>query len=371
MMNLRDDIQGFKRWEGEHIHETLVRFKKLLLKFPNHGLPNELLLQYFYQSLDAVNKGVVDQLVRGGIMLQSFEVASFLLDDMTKINQAWYTQEDQASPFCFILTQEQHDKERERDENIKKMLTQMEFLQEHMKGTCGVFRVKEVLSLATQGWGRIKVGTPRSMRTVFTYAIYSGVGIKVGAITGEKRKEDIIKIGEMVVVTRRGKVAIGDVKRHEEPQMHEEETPIHQSISKGPQKDIEKHNKNPKAVQPLPKIAPPFSQRLKKKNEDEKFKKFLSLFKTLSINLPLVEPLLEMLGYAKFIKELVTKKRSLDFETIEVSHSCSSIMTKELIKKKEDPRAFTVPCTIDMLQFPKALCYLGASINLMPYAIYK
>jgi len=86
---------------------------------------------------------VADQLVRVGIMLQLVEVDSFLLDDMTKINQAWYTQEDQVSPFCFRLTQEQLDKERERDENIKKILIQMEFLQEHMKGTCGVFRVEE------------------------------------------------------------------------------------------------------------------------------------------------------------------------------------------------------------------------------------
>ncbi|KAK4721361.1 hypothetical protein R3W88_011594 [Solanum pinnatisectum] len=78
-----------------------------------------------------------------------------------------------------------------------------------------------------------------------------------------------------------------------------------------------------------------------------------------------------MPGYAKFMKELVTKKRSLDFETIEVSHSCSAIMTNEIIKKKEDPRAFTIPCTIGMLQFAKALCDLRVSINLMPYTIYK
>ncbi|XP_049372515.1 uncharacterized protein LOC125837437 [Solanum verrucosum] len=78
-----------------------------------------------------------------------------------------------------------------------------------------------------------------------------------------------------------------------------------------------------------------------------------------------------MPGYAKFMKELVTKKRNLDYETIEVPYSCSAIMTKELITKREDPGAFTIPCTIGMLQLAKALCDLGASINLIPYAIYK
>jgi len=58
-----------------------------------------------------MNKGVADQLARGGIMLQPCEVASSLLDEMTKINQAWYTQEDRVSPFNFRMTQEQLDKE--------------------------------------------------------------------------------------------------------------------------------------------------------------------------------------------------------------------------------------------------------------------
>ncbi|XP_049352029.1 uncharacterized protein LOC125816458 [Solanum verrucosum] len=203
---------------------------------------------------------------------------------------------------------------------------------------------------------------------------------QLSSLSSQLKPKMIMKddVRELVVVTRSGKVEIGDVKGNEEAQVHEEdkgmdkdEAPIHQSIAKGPQKNMEKHNKSPKVMQPLPKITHPFPQCLKKKNEDEKFKKFLSVFKTLSINLTLVEALLKMLGYAKFMKELVTKKRSLDFETIEVSHSCSAIMTKELIKKREDPGAFTIPCTIGMLQFTKALCDLGASINLMLYAIYK
>ncbi|XP_049373479.1 uncharacterized protein LOC125838475 [Solanum verrucosum] len=183
---------------------------------------------------------------------------------------------------------------------------------------------------------------------------------------------------ELAVVTCSGKVAIGDVTGNEEAQKHgddkgmeEQEIFIHQSIAKEPQREVEQHILIPKVMQPLPKIPPPFCQRLKKKNNDEKLKKFLSVFMTLSINIPLLEALWEISGYAKFMKELVKKKRSLDFEAIEVSHTCSSIITKELIKKREVPGAITIPCTIGMLKFAKALCDLGASINLMPYAIYK
>ncbi|XP_070047506.1 uncharacterized protein [Nicotiana tomentosiformis] len=39
--------------------------------------------------------------------------------------------------------------------------------------------------------------------------------------------------------------------------------------------------------------------------------------------------------------------------------------------KLEDPGAFTIPCTIGSAEFAKSLCNLGASINLMPYSVFK
>ena len=64
-----------------------------------------------------------------------------------------------------------------------------------------------------------------------------------------------------------------------------------------------------------------------------------------------MEALLEMLGYAKFMKEVVINKRIMDLETIKVSHNYSFMMNSNMIIKKEDPGAFTIPCTIGMLQF--------------------
>ncbi|XP_070035211.1 uncharacterized protein [Nicotiana tomentosiformis] len=37
----------------------------------------------------------------------------------------------------------------------------------------------------------------------------------------------------------------------------------------------------------------------------------------------------------------------------------------------EDPGAFTILCTIRSVEFAKALCDLGANINLMPYSVSK
>ena len=83
------------------------------------------------------------------------------------------------------------------------------------------------------------------------------------------------------------------------------------------------------------------------------------------------EALEQMPGYAKFMKDLVTKKRSVTFEDNDRLQHCSAIGTRSLVQKKEDSGGFTIPCTVVSVHFAKALCDLGASINLIPLSIYK
>ncbi|XP_070030848.1 uncharacterized protein [Nicotiana sylvestris] len=126
----------------------------------------------------------------------------------------------------------------------------------------------------------------------------------------------------------------------------------------------------PKAKAPLPSPPPPYPQRLVKQNNENQFKKFIDIMKCLSINVPLVEALEQMSGYGKFTKDLVTKKRSMNCERIKMTHQVSAIV-HSMDTKLEDPDAFTIPCTIGSANFAKALCNLGARINLVPYYVFK
>ena len=121
----------------------------------------------------------------------------------------------------------------------------------------------------------------------------------------------------------------------------------------------------------MPRPPPQFLPRLLKKTADGKYQRFIIMLKQLSINVPLVEALEQMPDYAKFMKDLVTKKRSVTFEDDDKMQHYSAIATRSLVQKKEDPGAFTIPCTIGLLHFAKALCDLGASINLTPLSINK
>ncbi|XP_070007075.1 uncharacterized protein [Nicotiana sylvestris] len=126
----------------------------------------------------------------------------------------------------------------------------------------------------------------------------------------------------------------------------------------------------PKSKAHLPRPPPPYPQKLAKQKYENQFKMFIDMMKSFSINVPLVEALKQMLGYAKFMKDLVTKKRSMDCETIKMTHQVSAIV-HSMDPKLEDPGAFTIPCTIGSADFAKALCNLGTSINLMPYLVFK
>ncbi|WMV41160.1 hypothetical protein MTR67_034545 [Solanum verrucosum] len=85
-------------------------------------------------SLDTFVDGVADQLILGGIMRQPFSVASTLLDYMTKLNQSCHTRKDNVSPFNVGLTKEQMEKNQECDENMAKMMAQMDLLTKHVIG---------------------------------------------------------------------------------------------------------------------------------------------------------------------------------------------------------------------------------------------
>ncbi|XP_070019686.1 uncharacterized protein [Nicotiana sylvestris] len=125
----------------------------------------------------------------------------------------------------------------------------------------------------------------------------------------------------------------------------------------------------PKAKAPTPR-PPPYPQRLAKQNSENQFKKFIDMMKSLSVNVLLVESLEQMLGYEKFMKDLVTKKRSMNCETTKMTHQVSEIV-HSMAPKLEDLGTFTIPCTIGSADFAKDLCDLGASITLMPYSVFK
>ena len=60
-----------------------------------------------------------------------------------------------------------------------------------------------------------------------------------------------------------------------------------------------------------------------------------------------------------------------EYETIALTKECSAILQKKLPPKLKDLGSFAIPFSIGNSIAGKALCDLGARINLMPLSIFK
>ena len=68
-------------------------------------------------------------------------------------------------------------------------------------------------------------------------------------------------------------------------------------------------------------------QRMQKSRMGDQFAKFLNMFKKIEINIPFVEALTQMPRYAKFMKDILSKKRKFDEEgVVSLSTTCSAVI---------------------------------------------
>ncbi|XP_074315646.1 uncharacterized protein LOC141651851 [Silene latifolia] len=134
----------------------------------------------------------------------------------------------------------------------------------------------------------------------------------------------------------------------------------------------------------IPKEEPevPFPDALKRTHHFEHDKDIYEVFQKCEVNIPLLNLLKSVPKYAKFLKELCTIKRNNKLKGMKkvkgkgskgeiISEYVSALFQKKLPPKCGNPGMFAIPCTIGDLRFEKAMLDLGASINVIPFAIYE
>ncbi|GJY94503.1 reverse transcriptase domain-containing protein, partial [Tanacetum coccineum] len=129
---------------------------------------------------------------------------------------------------------------------------------------------------------------------------------------------------------------------------------------------------SPTYYQPSKSSNIPFPSRLKKQEKKDEDEKLLNIFKQIHINLPFLEDMIHMPKGAKVLKDLLSHKEKLENAAllVKLSEECSAIIQKGLLLKG-DRGSFTLPCLIRPLAVKNALADLGASINLMPYSLFR
>ncbi|CAN6440481.1 unnamed protein product [Victoria cruziana] len=98
----------------------------------------------------------------------------------------------------------------------------------------------------------------------------------------------------------------------------------------------------------------------------------LEMFRAVCINLPLLDVISQVPAYARFLKELCTKKRRSRKipESILLSEETSSFVQRRIPQKLEDLGAPFIPCVTGVIHIERALLDLGVSVNVLPGYFY-
>ena len=120
------------------------------------------------------------------------------------------------------------------------------------------------------------------------------------------------------------------------------------------------------------RIPPPFPQVLRKKKNHVNQTEMLEVLRQVKVNIPLLDMIKQVPTYAKFLKDLCTVKKGLNVnKNAFLTEQVSAIIGNKTPVKYKDPGCPTISVNIGGISVEKALLDLGASVNLLPYSMYK
>ncbi|GKB98330.1 reverse transcriptase domain-containing protein [Tanacetum coccineum] len=142
------------------------------------------------------------------------------------------------------------------------------------------------------------------------------------------------------------------------------------------ERETEPVNAPVSASMPNQKASIPFPSRRNDERRREKandqIEKFYEIFRDLSFEISFTDALMLMPKFASTLKTLIGNKEKLsEMARTPLNENCSAVILYKLPKKLGDPGRFLIPCEFSGINTCNSLADLGASINLMPYSIWK
>ena len=148
----------------------------------------------------------------------------------------------------------------------------------------------------------------------------------------------------------------------------EKETPIIVEQDSDSKDEEEQVTTKPNPEKYKPPV--PYTQALNrpKAKNSETDDNLLDAFKKVTITIPLIDVIKHIPSSAKFLKGICTPHRNP--KRIQLSEMVSSIMMNSLPIKKRDLRAPMITSEIGGMSFTRSLLDTGASINILPKAVF-
>ncbi|GKA99098.1 reverse transcriptase domain-containing protein [Tanacetum coccineum] len=189
--------------------------------------------------------------------------------------------------------------------------------------------------------------------------------------------------GDMKAITTRSGVAYDEpsiptnlVEQETEETMDKEQNNFQGSTAQIPPPVITTPISEPDVLKTLPKPSIPYPSRLNDQKLCEKAsyqkEKIFQMFQDLRFDISFANSLFLMPRFASTIRNLLmNKEKLLELAKIPLNENCSAMLLKKLPEKLGDHDKFLIPCNFPGMDVCHALADLGASINLMPFSIWK
>ncbi|XP_070010538.1 uncharacterized protein [Nicotiana sylvestris] len=367
----------------------------MLVKFPHHGIPDQMLGHRFYMGLADSLKANVDASAGGAFLSKTFTECKILLDKMSQ-NSDWMTRDTTLTPIVHSIAL---DPNNTHAESIATLMTQMSLLTKKIdemgtkqSGENDNQRFTEDMNYVNNFGGQKQGGQQWQHQQQLTYqppqqqqdsnmikirgmiqqligtngkmqdkldahdSAIKGIETQLGQLfmalnnrpqgtlhadTNVNPKEQ--NPNQLMAVSLRNK---RDLDREQEvAQSRRETTPttpagpvtletdesaeltevaIEQAqVDNGKEKEGEQLPKQVVEEDPSKEkaqssgqrlILAPFPQRLAKQKKDDQYRKFMEMLRQIQLNIPLMDALREMPGYAKMMKDLMSRK--FDFQDL-------------------------------------------------------
>ncbi|XP_060182272.1 uncharacterized protein LOC132611934 [Lycium barbarum] len=335
---LRREIMSFRQKNGENLYQAWERFKGILRDCLHHHQTNEVLAHTFIESLDTQHKSSLDTAAGGQSLDLSYEELFTLLNRFTQSTPDWRDDAvQQAITFCDVCG-EGHNSD-ECPANPASI---------YFVGNAG----KEQGNNTQYGnsynpnwrndpnfrWSDNSGNQKQNYQLApAPQAPTNSIEEMMKKMMGDMQK---MMIDQQKLIADNQNSDLAEVTSKKTGRVEAEKEKIATETSEKKKAVEAPVAKQPHAV--VAKPPPPFPQRL---------------------GIP---------KYAKYIKDIVANKsRFTEYATVALTEECTSRIQNKFPTKLKNPRSFTIEISIRTQVVARALCYLGASINLMPSSIFR
>ncbi|RVX01286.1 hypothetical protein CK203_031352 [Vitis vinifera] len=403
--DLKRKISNFSAKENEKFYECWERYMEAINACPHHGFDTWLLVSYFYDGMSFSMKQLLETMCGGDFISKNPEEAMDFMSYVAEVSRGWdepntremgrMKSQPNAKGGMYVLNEDIDMKAKvaamaRRLEELKmKKVQEVQAISETSVQTmpCSICQsyehlVEECLTIPVVREMLTNLNTVQEKGKFPSQPHQNPKDIH--EMEAQKVESSKVREVKAIITLRSGKEVDQPTSkpRHDEKSVAEKEKSEEikgkrkgkstkkddhdSSVDEKPERIVIKEDMMKKYV------PPPFPQALHGKKGTNNASKNFELLRQVKVNIPLLDMIKQVSTYAKFLKDLCTVKRGLNVnkKAFLIEQVSAIILCKSLVKCK-DPGCPTISMSIRGTCVKKTLLDLGASVNLLPYSIYK